>query len=97
MNPDIRDTRPDLAAGTLTGPPTRKRMKVITMKFSIKELELLTTLASDQLFRREFIDPKMPGYKTDSGELRLAKVLVTRLRTLLDPSAARRIPVRVAG
>ncbi|HXP84985.1 MAG TPA: hypothetical protein VN841_09705 [Bryobacteraceae bacterium] len=72
-------------------------MKVLTMKFTIKELELLTTLASDQLFRREFIDPRMPGYKTDSGELRLAKVLVMRLRTLLDPVSARRIPVRIAG
>jgi hypothetical protein len=71
--------------------------KVITMKFTTRELELLTTLASDQLFRREFIDPRMPGYKTDSGEIRLAKVLVARLQTLLDPSSVRRMPpVRVA-
>jgi hypothetical protein len=72
-------------------------MKIITMKFTTKELALLTTLASDQLFRREFIDPRMPGYRTDSGEIHLAKVLVTRLRTILDPSSARRTPpVRIA-
>jgi hypothetical protein len=75
----------------------RADRKVVTMKFTAKELELLTTLASDQLFRREFIDPRMPGYKTDSGEIRLAKVLVARLQTLMDPNSARRLPpVRVA-
>lgn len=77
-------------------------MKIVTMKFTIQELELLTALASDQLFRREFIDPKMPGYKSDFGEIRLGKGLVTRLRTVLDPDAARRIApakivARVAG
>jgi hypothetical protein len=72
-------------------------MKILTLKFTTKELELLTALASDQLFRREFIDPKMPGHKPDSGEIHLAKVIVTRLRTLLDPGAARRIaPARIA-
>ena len=35
-------------------------MTLITIKLTINELELLTNLASDQLFRREFIDPKMP-------------------------------------
>lgn len=73
-------------------------MTLINIKFTIKELELLTTLASDQLFRREFIDPKMPGYKTDSGEISLGKGLVSRLRCLLDPDAARRTPpARVVG
>lgn len=62
-------------------------MKQIAIKFSIKELELLVTLAADQLFRREFIEPRMPGYKSNSGEISLGKVLVTRLRLLLEPSS----------
>ena len=73
-------------------------MTLITIKLTIKELELLTTLASDQLFRREFIDPKMPGYKNNPGEIILGKVLVARLRSLLDPGSSRRAPpARIAG
>jgi len=73
-------------------------MTLITIKLTIKELELLTTLASDQLFRREFIDPKMPGYKNNPGEIILGKVLVARLRSLLDPGSSRRTPpARIAG
>lgn len=59
-------------------------MKRIALKLSIKELELLAALAADQLFRREFIEPRMPGYKSNAGEISLAKVLVTRLRLLLE-------------
>lgn len=58
-------------------------MRCITIKLTIKELELLTSLASDQVFRREFIDPKMPGYKTNPEEIGLGKVIVERLRALL--------------
>lgn len=73
-------------------------MKVISTKFTLQELELLTTLASDQLFRREFIDPRMPGHKANSGEISLGKTLVARLRLLVDPNSARRIPqARIAG
>jgi hypothetical protein len=43
---------------------------------------LVTSLLSDQLFRREFIDPKMPGYKGDPAELAMGKDLVLRLKTL---------------
>jgi hypothetical protein len=64
-------------------------MTLITVKLSIEELLLLTTLSSDQLFRREFIDPKMPGYKINPAELRLGKKLVERLRLTAD--RARRI------
>ena len=59
------------------------------MKLSIEELMLLTTLAADQLFRREFIDCRVPGYKDDSPELCLGKKLVERLRSTAD--RARRI------
>jgi hypothetical protein len=48
----------------------------------VEELLLATTLLSDQLFRKEFIDPKMPGYKGDPAELAMGKNLVLRLKTL---------------
>ena len=76
----------------------KESMTLITVKLTTKELELLATLASDQLFRREFIDPKMPGYKFDPAETRLGKALVERLRSLADPGCARRTPsARMAG
>jgi len=66
----------------------------ITIKFTTKELDLLSSLASDQLFRREFIDPRLPGYKVDPVELSIGKKLVERLRLLAGkppriPSPAR--------
>ena len=78
--------------------PLRESMTLITVKFTPKELELLTALASDQLFRREFIDPRMPGHKSNSEETSLGKALVARLRSILNPGcAARTPPARVAG
>ena len=65
---------------------------VLTLKLTVSELELLTSLASDQLFRREFIDPKIPGYKSNSTDLSLGKALVGKLRLLVDPSYAKKIP-----
>lgn len=64
----------------------------ITLKLTPEELELLTSLASDQLFRKEFIDPKMPGFKSNAAEITLAKGLVARLRSIVDPGAAKRTP-----
>jgi len=66
-------------------------MKRLRVEFTVEELTLLAALASDQLFRREFIDPKMPGYKGDAEEVRAGKSLVARLRAIagqtLHPSA----------
>jgi len=56
----------------------------ITVKFTAKELELLSRLASDQLFRVEFIDSRLPGYASSLADLSLGKQLVTRLRTMAD-------------
>jgi hypothetical protein len=70
-------------------------MKLVVLKFTTPELQLLTTLAADQLFRREFIDPKMPGYKPDADEMRLAKALVRRLQDTLHPVAERRAPAPI--
>lgn len=57
-------------------------MKNIKIEVSMEELLLLNNLLSDQLFRREFIDPKMPGYKGDPVELATGKTLVNRLKIL---------------
>lgn len=59
-------------------------MTMITVKLTPEELDLLTALASDQLFRRQYIDPKLPGYKSDPAEVRLGKELVERLRQVAD-------------
>jgi hypothetical protein len=73
-------------------------MTLITVKLTAKELEILTSLASDQLFRREFIDPRMPGYKSNPAELSLEKKVVERLRKMVDPSCAKRTsPPRTYG
>ena len=67
-------------------------MTTITLKLNAEELHLLSSLASDQLFRREFIDPKMPGHITKPGEINLGKSLVSRMRAALgiDPAKGTR-------
>lgn len=73
-------------------------MTPMTIKFTAKELELLTSLAADQLFRREFIDNRLPGWKTNPDDIGLGKELVERMRTVLDPRSARRTHLaRIAG
>lgn len=69
-------------------------MTQTTVQLTIPELQLLTALAADQLFRREFIDPKMPGFKGNSDELSLGKSLLNRLRTILDPTRAKQMQAK---
>ena len=71
-------------------------MTSITVKFTANELELLSSLASDQLFRREFIDSRLPGYKTNAADVSLGKQLVERLRLLTD-RATRTTPTSKNG
>jgi hypothetical protein len=59
-------------------------MTLISIKFTSREIELLSSLASDQLFRREFIDPRIPGHKVNPADLSLGKQLVERLRLTSD-------------
>lgn len=63
---------------------------LFTLKLTARELTLLASLAEDQLFRREFIDPKMPGHRPNPGETSMGKALVERLRQTLDPERARK-------
>ncbi|MFN7997575.1 MAG: hypothetical protein U0Q18_28410 [Bryobacteraceae bacterium] len=60
------------------------------LELTVDEIALLTSLAADQLFRREFIDPKMPGYKADPVQVRVGKALVKRLQLLIGQGHAER-------
>ena len=73
--------------------PQNEPMTYVSLKLTLNELELLTSLASDQLFRREFIDPKMPGHRADSARLALGKSLLSRLQLIAAGSSGRRHPV----
>jgi hypothetical protein len=76
----------------------RSSMKSITLKLTAEELRLLATLASDQLFRREFIDPRVPGYRSNAAEMSLGKALVGRLRLMADPVSVKgTLPPRSKG
>ena len=59
-------------------------MKRINFAVTVDELRLLASLASDQLFRRQFIDPKMPGYKGKPEEVDIGKALVQRMLLITD-------------
>ena len=66
----------------------------ITLKFTATELEILTDLAADQLFRREFIDSRVPGFESNAPQLNIGKQLVERMRLATGGRAAR--PATVA-
>lgn len=77
-------------------------MKRINFTLTVEELRLLASLASDQLFRRQFIDPRMPGYKGSREELEVGKALVSRMKLMMDegprqggaPVLTRTVPVK---
>ena len=62
-------------------------MKNVKLEVTQQELLLVITLMSDQLFRREFIDPKLPGHKADPAELAMGKELVLRLKSVIRQAA----------
>jgi len=65
-------------------------MTLISVKFTTHEIELLSSLASDQLFRREFIDSRMPGHRANPVDLTLGKKLVERLQ--LTVARVKKVP-----
>ena len=54
-------------------------LTLITLRFTVEELEILLRLATDQLFRKEFIDSRLPGCRPDVAELKAGKQLVQRI------------------
>jgi len=69
-------------------------MTQISVKFTTHEIELLSSLASDQLFRREFIDSRLPGFRSNPGDLSLGKKLVERMRLTVDKVKKAPLPKR---
>ena len=59
-------------------------MVQVIVKFTTYEIELLSSLATDQLFRREFIDSRLPGFRSNPTDLSLGKKLVERMRLTAD-------------
>ncbi|MEO7141879.1 MAG: hypothetical protein ABI165_00075 [Bryobacteraceae bacterium] len=55
----------------------------ISLEFTTEELDTLVGLAADQLFRKEFIDVRMPGVGKDHEKLQFSKELVRRLQAVL--------------
>lgn len=72
------------AAGAAAAPQNGESTKKKTLTLTSGELKVLAGLVSDQLFRRQFIDPKMPGYRANADEMALAKALLSRLRLMMD-------------
>ena len=68
-------------------------MRLIRLKLTMEELTLLRTLAADQLFRREFIHPKIPGYKCNHVEISAGKALVQRMQKMASPYTVTSIPL----
>jgi hypothetical protein len=54
-----------------------------SLELTLEELEVLLPLASDQLFRNEFIDTRLPGFKRDSEKVQLAKAVISRTKERL--------------
>jgi hypothetical protein len=75
---------PDVGIDIAGLPCEQNTMKSINFAVTVEELRLLASLASDQLFRRQFIDPRMPGYKGSPEEVNLGKTLVVRMRLIID-------------
>jgi hypothetical protein len=69
----------------------------ITLKFTAPELRILTDLVADQLFRREFIDCRLPGFKSNAPELNIGKQLVQRMRLAAGEQPARPETVAAAS
>lgn len=69
-------------------------MTQISVKFTTHEIELLSSLASDQLFRREFIDSRLPGFRSNPADLSLGKKLVERMRLTADRAKHLPLPKR---
>ena len=58
----------------------------ISVKFTTHEIELLSSLASDQ-----FIDSRLPGFRSNPADLSLGKKLVERMRLTAD--RVKKVPV----
>ncbi len=70
-------------------------MTSISVKLTAKELDLLSSLAADQLFQREFVDARFPGHKTNHADLNLGKQLIERLKILTAKANGNPVPKKL--
>ena len=54
-----------------------------SLELSIEELEVLLPLASDQLFRNEFIDIRFPGFEQNREKIQSAKAVISWIKERL--------------
>ena len=58
--------------------------KKLSLQLTVDELEVLLPLASDQLFRNEFIDIRFPGFDKHIEQIRSAKAVIGRIKERLQ-------------
>lgn len=63
--------------------------KKLSLELTVEELEVLLPLASDQLFRNEFIDTRLPGFERNSAKLQSAKAVLNRIKERLHQAQQR--------
>ena len=66
----------------------RRSRKKVVVQFTIEELEALIGLADGQLFRARYIDPKMPGYKSDPAGMQAGQSALSLLQDALKKEKA---------
>jgi hypothetical protein len=78
---------------------TKTSIKKLSLELTIEELEVLLPLASDQLFRNEFIDIRIPGFERNREKIQSAKAVISRIKERLhlaqhESSATVRFSIR---
>jgi hypothetical protein len=53
------------------------------LELTFAELEVLLPLASDQLFRNQFIDMRFPGFEKNITEIQSARAVIARIKERL--------------
>jgi len=53
------------------------------LELTFEELEVLLPLASDQLFRNQFIDTRFPGFEKNIQEIQSARAVIHRIKERL--------------
>jgi hypothetical protein len=71
----------NLIRGQETRPQTTNKSGGLQLTF--QELEVLLPLATDQLFRNEFIDRRIPGFQKSHEEIQAAKATLNQIKERL--------------
>jgi hypothetical protein len=67
------------------------------IELSVEEMKALLELVEDQLFRMKYIDPKLPGHRSDPNRLSLANSAVSRIREVLYKAKGHPVRTKVEG